>query len=347
MQKEIKRTKKLKFDNSHYNILNDIHFNQINFRVGGRGLGKTFSALAWLINDFLNENKIFTVIRRRVTDCESIFGKIVNYFDIKMTHEYDEKSCIDYVYVNGQKAGHIISLSCATKYNSCALDSQNILFDEFIKRDTDKRISEDECFTFFDVLECINRDNTDLTVVLLSNAVKINNDYFRFFNISLSMLEIDKLCRVNHVVNILMLKSTEEYLKLKSQTLVYQASKNTKFFDYAYLNNFDTGNLKYYVKNNNSKLLPCKNDFYFNIDDITYCVNDKYINIIDISDVPKKAVVYSDNLIFCRNSVVLQKIELITMLQNNLTKKLVYQYIYFSTIDIAIKLANYIFMQEF
>ena len=348
MSKQIQATKRLKFENSYYDIRNDIRKNEINIRIGGRGLGKTFSAYRLLIDNFLTNGNGFIILRRRSTEVESLLSSIVNYYpDNVFSYETDKKSDITTLYIDKQKAGFILALSCTTKYKSHYFDVEYILFDEFIKASTEKRLSDDECFTFFELLETVVRDKENVTCILLSNAIKLNNDYFRMWKIAINEIETGKINQVNDVVNLIVLNSTSEYMERKSKTLTFKASKNTKYFDYAFYNSFDTGNLQYYIKENKSKILPSKNDFYFSYQNIVYWVNQNYISQIDIKDVPAKATIFSDSMENVRNTALLDKVTLISNIQNMLTQKLLYHYIYFSDLTVAVNLAPILFFEEY
>ena len=176
----------------------------------------------------------------------------MNYYDCEISFENDKLTSITTIFINNEIAGYLLSLSCCTKYKSHYFDVTTILFDEFIKSSTEKRVAQDEAFAFFEILETITRDRENVTAFLLSNAVKMSNDYFKMWNILQAEFKINELTQINEVVNIKQLASTIEYFNRKKKTLTYKATENTKYFDYAYKNEFDVGNLNYYIKQNKS-----------------------------------------------------------------------------------------------
>ena len=76
MKKEIEKVNFEHFNNSYYDIKKDLKRNQINVRIGGRGLGKTFSTLKFFIDHYLNHSKKFCVIRRTLAPSYETFFKI-------------------------------------------------------------------------------------------------------------------------------------------------------------------------------------------------------------------------------------------------------------------------------
>jgi hypothetical protein len=348
MRKEIKKTKNLEFKTGYYDIKNDITNGEINIRIGGRGLGKTFSAYRYIIDRYLTTGEKFIIMRRQQTTADSLLSDIVNYYNFKMYYEHDAVSGINTIFINDKECGFLLSLSCTTKYKSHYFHVQNIIFDEFIKSATEKRISEDECFTFFEFMETVVRDRTDVTVCLLSNAVKLGNDYFRMWGIMANEIEMNTQIQINDVVNLKMLVSTNEYMERKAKTLTFKASQGTKYFDYAFNNLFDTGNLKYYIKENNSRLLPSKDDFYFSYQNTCYHVNDKYISMIDFSNIPLKATIISDTAEHVRNSNLIDsRVEFVALLQDKLYNKVIFNKLYFSDLNVAVNLSPILFFKYF
>lgn len=331
-----------KFDETYYNVADDIKLNQINIRVGGRGLGKTFSGYRFIIDKFINTGAKFVIIRRQQSDFASLFSDIACYYPGKFKYAWDRRTGITTIYYNDELCGFLLSLSCGVKYKSHYFDVDYILFDEFIKSAVEKRISDDECFLFLEILETIARDRINITCMLFSNATIINNDYFDMWNISIDELVDDRKIQVNPVVNAELLVSTDDYYNRKKKTLTYMASQGTKYFEYAYNNNFNTSNLPYYVKENNSKVLPSSKDFYFYYKKEFYHVSDKFISPIAKIGIPKGSVCISYEMEGLMNINIVDKLKFIQIINTRLYEKLNNHTLFFSTLKTATKLSDLI-----
>ena len=336
-----------KFSTTYYNTASDLEKKSINIRIGGRGLGKTCSAFYNAFTDFIENGDKFVIVRRQQTEPVSLLSDIACFFpENEISVEYDKKSCITTIFIDGDIAGFLLSLSCCTKYKSHYFNAKTIIFDEFIKAPTEKRVCEDEAFSFLELMETIIRDDTDVTVLLLSNATKLANDYFSMWQINIDILAENEILYINDVVNIKLLPATTLYLKRKSKTLTYQASINTPYFSYAYNNIFNTDILKFFVKEKKSFVLPANDDFYFSYKNNCYHVGEKFISQIEFEDIPKKAVVFSDNPIYQRNSLIMDKTGLIFKISERLTNKLYKRELYFDTLNTAVNLSAPLFALE-
>lgn len=342
MKKEILKNNIEKFNSNYYDIKNDIKENQINVRIGGRGLGKTFSTLKFFIDDFIKYNKKFCVIRRTLAPSFETFFKISQFYPNKFEIEDDKITGISKIYIDGNLCGYMLFLSRSSKYKSLNFDVDNILFDEFIKNYGEKRLTKNEFSLFFELLETIIRDKINVTCIMLSNAINFNNEYFLNWGITISDLEYNKIFKINEVTNILMLKSDDNYIKRKMQTLTYKATKNTSYNDYAYQNNFDTSFLKYYVKQDKSKILPSKSDYYFKFKNRFFIINDKYIKELELNNIPSKCKIFTRGL--TNDSNIIQNENLYNDLRDKFLSKILSHEMYFDSIDVAIILQEIFFI---
>lgn len=342
MKKEIEKVSLEHFNSSYYDIKKDIKINQINVRIGGRGLGKTFSTLNFFIDDYLNNNKKFCVIRRTLAPSFETFYKISQFYPNKFEIEDDKITGISKIYIDENLSGYMLFLSRSSKYKSLNFDVDNILFDEFIKNYGEKRLTKNEFALFFELLETIIRDKINVTCIMLSNAINFNNEYFLNWGITISDLEYNKIFKINEVTNILMLKSDDKYIERKKQTLTYKATKNTTYNDYAYQNSFDTSFLKYYVKQDKSKILPSKTDYYFKFKNRFFIINEKYIKEIELKNIPSKSKIFIRGL--TNDSNITQNENLYNDIREKFLIKILSHEMYFNDIDTAITLQEIFFI---
>lgn len=344
MKKEILKQCAKQFRDDYYNIADDMQKNQINIRIGGRGLGKSFSAYRFLIDDFLRYGNKFVLIRRQQTDIESLLTDIACYYDNKISYEHHKQACITDIFIDDNLCGYMISLSCGIKYKSHNFLCDNILFDEFIKTPTERKIAKDEYIVFFEILETIIRDRTNVTVLMLSNAVTSYNDYFLQWRILVGDLQPNEMHVINDVTNLIMLPSTHEYMERKKQTLTYKSSVGTGYHDYAYNNIFSTGFLNAYVREYKSHVLPSKNDFYFKFGRKYYQINSTHIRDINFVDIPSKSPIYYRGLTELEGNRFKQNEMLYLELCDRYLYKILDKKLYFNSIDTAVALQDIFFI---
>lgn len=172
----------------------------LNFSISERGLGKTFSAKCWCVDDFKKNGKRFAWVRRynselsgdkktKTEGCvKTFFKKLQKYypkdkFKIKGNHAF----------INDKDAGVFLSLSTSQSMKSVDFpDVNKIIFDEFIiQKNKALTYLGNEVTLFLDLISTIFRPITDENgndtskskVWLLANAITFANDYFYYFNI--------------------------------------------------------------------------------------------------------------------------------------------------------------------
>ena len=170
------------------------------FSISERGLGKTFSAKCWVVDDFIKTGRRFAWVRRynselsgdkksKIEGCvKTFFTKIKSYYP---EHKFEIKG--SHAYIDDKDAGVFIALSTSQNMKSVDFpDIDKIVFDEFIiKKNKALTYLNDEVQLFLDLISTIFRPITDENgieklngrVWLLANAITFANDYFFFWNI--------------------------------------------------------------------------------------------------------------------------------------------------------------------
>lgn len=231
------------------------------YMIGGRGSGKTYNALDYVIQDKIK----FVFLRRLAKEFDTIIEPKMNPFkrynknnnlnilpfkDSKDTGffshaEIDSKNKITPI---GQPVGLISSLTgIATVRGFDASDCDCIIYDEFIPEEHKRKI-KGEYAALMNAYETINR-NRELegeppcTMICLANSNNIYNPIFVGLKIVNKLYEMQckgqevyinrarRLC----VINLEYSPISEK----KKDTALYQLTKDTEFYDMAINNKFE------------------------------------------------------------------------------------------------------------
>ena len=165
----------------YYNPNKMLSYNRIlNFIIGARGIGKSYSMKVHPIKRFLKHGEQFIYVRRYKGELK----KIVNYFDdIKQEFpnvEFKVKG--RQLHINGKIADWAIPLSMWQSEKSNAYPNvTTIVFDEFLTR---RYYLPDEFMLFMNLLSTIIRQREDVKVFMLGNTVNKFCPYFTEMGLS-------------------------------------------------------------------------------------------------------------------------------------------------------------------
>ena len=158
-----------------------------NFVIGGRGIGKTYGALKYVI-----ENKIKFALIRRTQAQADIIGNValspIMPVARDMGMEYDVRSIVKAckgIYFDGAEtpAGYILALSTISNMRGFdASDVKVLIYDEFIP-ERHERIFHGELPALLNAYETINRNRElkgeqPLQVLALANSNRLDNPIF-------------------------------------------------------------------------------------------------------------------------------------------------------------------------
>lgn len=232
------------------------------FIIGGRGTGKTYSTLTYM----LDENYKFAFIKRSKVDVDLIctedeslmmkfnpFGTINRDRNINICAEnlregfgafYDETH-------EGQKdfIGYIMPLSTVTKVKGFEMQiAKWQIFDEFIPM-KGERVSKTEGINTLDMYETINRSRevrgeVELKSIFLANSTSLNNQVF----IAYDLVDVVQEMKTNgqsalyipeRYIFIRMLDDNEEFQKRRARSKIFAAvGKNSAWARSALANDF-------------------------------------------------------------------------------------------------------------
>lgn len=208
----------------------------LNFVIGERGCGKSFSSKCFCINDFINNGNQFIYLRRYKEEldlaCSSFFEDIksANKF---VEHEFEIKPSkkLTKFMIDGEVAGYGIALSTSNILKSSAFPLvKTIVFDEFILDVGNYHYLKSETTKMLDAIETIFRLR-DGRVLFLGNSISIDNPYFNYFDLELPYNSEfktykDGLILVNYIKNM-------EYRETKRKSRFGKLIDGTDYGKYA------------------------------------------------------------------------------------------------------------------
>lgn len=220
----------------------------INIIIGGRGIGKTYSTIDFL----LNENKPFIYMRNtdiQLDESSSGFGNPFKRWNLDHDRNVQivkEKRHSNIIEVGSDGAANIIGRGCAlsTFENMRGVDLSEIeyvLFDEFIEK---RKLAFKQFEAFVNFYETVNRNREligeePLKCILLSNAQKLDNPILLGYNL---IPVIERMIRNGQKEysnqNLYIHLPESEVSEAKKQTANYQLINGSKIADEALNNKF-------------------------------------------------------------------------------------------------------------
>lgn len=224
----------------------------LNFFIGGRGLGKTYSAIDLAIERATQSGAKILYLRNKKTqmdECATPFGNPFKAWardhgrDIYMAAEKNHYMIYERVGEEVVLLGYGAALSTFENLRGVDLsDVDIVIYDEFIELGT---LAFDQFKTFTNFYETVNRNRElfgrpPLMVFLLSNSQKLNNPILAGFGcigIIERMIKDGRSTYLNPNMFIELIPETE-VSDAKKNTVLYRATKGTSFYDEAIRNKF-------------------------------------------------------------------------------------------------------------
>lgn len=219
-----------------------------NFIIGGRGIGKTYSTINWLIE----QGKPFIYLRNtdtQMTESCSSFGNPFKRWSLDHNRDiFIQAEGKHYVIKErtGEKEtktlGYAAALSVFENLRGVDLsECVYCMFDEFIERRT---LMFDQFSAFANFYETVNRNrellgDPPLMVFLLSNAQKLDNPILAGYNIIPQieiMMKAGQRSYTNNLLHIELPKS--EVSEAKKQTVNYLMTEGSSYYQEAIDNDF-------------------------------------------------------------------------------------------------------------
>lgn len=220
-----------------------LSYNRIlNFVVGARGIGKTFSMKKYVINRFLKNDEQFVYVRRYQTELK----KVKTFFDdIKFLYpDVDFAVKGRELWINEKLAGFAVPLSTYQNEKSNAYPRvTTIVFDEFIREDGMYIRSVVEPESLLSLMDTVFRSRDNARCICLSNSITIVNPYFLYFNI---VPDISKRFNSNDSI-VVEIPRLDVFKKNRLQTRFGKLIQETDYGEMA-VDNVFTGDSKVFLE---------------------------------------------------------------------------------------------------
>ena len=160
----------------------------LNFIIGHRGVGKTFSFKRWCIKDYITNKHQFMWVRRYKDETkemkENYFNDIRDKFPDHTLEVKGGKSNGVFL-IDGEIAGYYVTLSIATKHKSVPYpDVDKIIFDEFLVSKSCIHYLPNEVTALLDLMSTVFRDRDNVRgCYCIANNISMSNPYFMYFGI--------------------------------------------------------------------------------------------------------------------------------------------------------------------
>ena len=236
--------------------------------IGGRGIGKTYSALSYLIQNnkrFMYMRNTKTQIAESATDFANPFKRLNKDFgwDIHIVPEKEHFNII-----NGDSSkniGYAAPLSVFKNYRGADLsDVDYILFDEFIENG---KLLFDQFKCFVNMRETVGRNRellgeAPLICIMLSNSQSLNNPILVGYNL---VSDIESMIKTGQQKlkkkDLLLMLPQSEISELKKNTSTYTALEGTRIYKENLENQFANDSFYGVQKRNIREYIPrCKID---------------------------------------------------------------------------------------
>lgn len=221
----------------YYDISRVLTYNAyLNFLIGERGVGKTFSSKKFVINKWLKKKEQFIYLRRYKTEIDKAKK---NYFnDIHSLYkDHEFKSFADNFFIDNEICGYAIPLSTTNVLKSVCYDRvSTIIFDEFIIDKGCYHYLSEEVKTFLEFCETVFRLRNNVRVIFLANAITQTNPYFLYFDIQPNP-KTDIVLYKNGLI-LLQIMNNTDYRQAKKISRFGKLVSNTDYGKYAIDNEF-------------------------------------------------------------------------------------------------------------
>ena len=207
-----------------------------NFVYGARGVGKTFVAKEYVIDDFIKNGNQFIYLRRYDAELK----RIKRFFDdtIEVAHYPETKFSVGKggeFYIGDNLAGQALALTTYRSEKSTAYPKVGtIIFDEFVIMRGRVNYLPNEVIAFLEMYSTISRDR-DVKVLFLGNALTMTNPYMLYFHLNLPYGKKNYVIKNDMQVEIV---KSQSYASHMNKTRFGQIIKGTPYGDYNIENEF-------------------------------------------------------------------------------------------------------------
>lgn len=242
----------------YFNPQNTASHNKLmNYIIGIRGCGKTYSTLKYFVERYLKTGERFIYLRRSEEELKKLTtqknGRLFNHVQAEFEgHALWAEANV--LHVDKDICGYAAALSTAGKFKSDAITGvTNIVFDEFIinKLITQQRYLPDEVTAFLEFYETIARPGSrdyDVKCWFLGNAVSSSNPYFDYFDLH-TPFQGNIYKKGDSLVQMV---APPDLIEAKKATRFYKMLEGTAYENYAVENKFLTDTQHFIKKKSKS-----------------------------------------------------------------------------------------------
>ena len=261
-----------------YKIPDDNKLRPFTFIVGGRGIGKTYSAIERGLTEHENAFLYLRNTKEQIEESCGIFGNPFKKWatdhnrDIQLVKDKNHALIVEYI-GDGQKiakkvTGAGAALSVFSNLRGVDMSNVNyIVFDEFIENRT---LTFNQYDAFLHMYETVNRNREleglpPVKCVLLSNAQRLGNPILRGFNLIPVIENMQKTGQKSYADGAIRIELPfSEVSEEKRQTALYNATRGSELAAEALDNNFINDSFTGIKKVNIQEYNPvvCIDDIY-------------------------------------------------------------------------------------
>ena len=278
--------------NMYYDYQQILSYNALlNLLIGERGVGKTYGATKFVVDDFKKRGNEFAYIRRYKSELKksvpNFFSAVNSNNEFPNNHLYSKGNNF---YCDDVNFGYAMTLATAQDLKSVNFSKvKTIIFDEFIIEEGQKKYYlKNEVFIFLNLIETISRLR-DVRVFMLANSASSTNPYFLYFDLTLPYNndiklfkeDIDakewvkiynnyriklKLCKNENRIKLIICDAqnnlTDDSIYWNLSDLKERIEKKLKYLAFITANCYINNRKKYFIYNN-IKFYKLKNFNYF------------------------------------------------------------------------------------
>jgi len=167
----------------YYNPQRILSYNRImNFVIGARGIGKSYSMKKYVINRFIKTGAQFIYLRLYKSDLKKVtqwFNDIRQEFpNVKLEVKGRQ------FYIDGELAGWAIPISAWQSEKGASYPNvETIIFDEFIREKDQVGYPPNVVESLLNIIDTVIRNRDNFRCICLSNSTSVANPYFIYYNI--------------------------------------------------------------------------------------------------------------------------------------------------------------------
>ena len=225
-----------------YNLNKTLSYNAtINMIIGVRGVGKTYTTLKRVLEDFDNKGFEFIYLKRSKEDLRKTKGKIFDQILIDKGEPPSNITVKGNALIRNKKImGYCVDLKSAQQLKGVAFPLVKwIIFDEFIIREetSGQRYLHNEVEKFLELYDSVARNRNNVRAMLLANSISFINPYTSFWDFAIPYGKNYALAQ-NGSVLLELVMGDEDFIKMRKSSAIGQIMYKTDYEKMSLYNQF-------------------------------------------------------------------------------------------------------------